>query len=170
MKTLRLLLLIGFLSACSTLPKQTQTIIYPNSIPNAWLIQGRASITHNGKTETANFKLSRKDNHSQLTLTGPFGFGQITVQQTPLGLLVNEKPSHLSLQAWMQLKLGWVVPINELERVIFKSSFTQQQDWHIEVSKYQLINAIHYPKIIRLKHTNRSVKVKLLLKEVHRLE
>ncbi len=163
-------LLFCLLSACTTLPKQTQTMTYSNSIPNAWSIQGRASTTHNNTTEITDFKLSRKDKHSQLTLTGSLGFGQIKIQQTPLGLLVDEEPSHLSLQAWMQTKLGWQLPINELENVIFKHRFTSEQDWQIKISRYQTINNITYPKIIRLNHPDKHIKIKLMLREINRLK
>ncbi len=143
---------------------------YSNSIPNAWSIQGRASITHNDKTEIIDFALNRKNQHSELTLTGSLGFGQIKIKQTALGLLVDNKLNPLSLQAWMQRKLGWQLPIDALAEVVFKHHFADKQDWQIKVSKYQVINALTYPKIVRLKHLDKHIKIKLLLRAVNRLK
>ena len=70
----------------------------------------------------------------------------------------------------MRFKLGWYFPISELENVIFKHQFSNLQNWQIKVNKYQVINGLAYPKIIRLQHTQQAIKIKLLLRDINRLK
>jgi glutamyl-tRNA reductase len=42
--TLVLLLLFGFLSACSTIPEHSEPLVYSNSIPSVWTIAGQLSV------------------------------------------------------------------------------------------------------------------------------
>jgi outer membrane biogenesis lipoprotein LolB len=70
----------------------------------------------NKKTEMAGFEFSQQGGYYQLTLSGPLGFGQIQIKQTEQGLLVDNKPTLLTLKQWMNLELGWYFPVEVLER------------------------------------------------------
>jgi starvation-inducible outer membrane lipoprotein len=60
MKTLVLLLLFGFLSACSTIPEHSEPLVYSNSIPSVWTIAGQLSVMRNKKTDTVSFEFSQQ--------------------------------------------------------------------------------------------------------------
>lgn len=174
MKTLVLSLLIGFLSACSTIPKYSEQLLYSNSIPNVWAMEGRLSATIKGETETANFKLNRQGKHHQLTLSNSLGFGQIQVKQTQQGLLVNGKLIGLSLQQWMTAELGWYFPVEILQNIVFLSSqklnYENTRGWQVKISKYRVFAGIAYPQIMRLNHSSKHIKIKLRLQQVNRLK
>lgn len=167
MKTLAMLLLFGFLSACSTL---TDNLVYSNSIPTVWIIEGRLSATVKGETKTANFELIHQAKYHQLTLSNSLGFGQIKVKETQQGLSVDGRLISLSLQGWMLTKLGWPFPMKKLEQLVFKHDLSDSGGWQVKVGKYQTINDIAYPKIIHFKNQRSSIKIKLLLREINRLK
>ncbi|SFV86337.1 hypothetical protein MNB_SUP05-SYMBIONT-4-632 [hydrothermal vent metagenome] len=170
MKRLTLLLLFSFLSACSTMSKYTQNLVYSNNIPSAWTMTGRLSATNKGETESANFELNRKGKYHQLTLSNTLGFGQIQIQQTAQGLLVDDKLTEQTLQEWMRVKLGWSFPVEKLERLVFKHDLSNAENWQVKVSKYQVINEVAYPKIVRLVNVDKAIKIKLLLRKINRLK
>lgn len=170
MKILVFLLLFGFLSACSTIPKHPGPLIYSSSIPSVWTIEGRLSAMSNKKTEMAGFEFSQQGGYYQLTLSGPLGFGQIQIKQTEQGLLIDNKPTLLTLKQWMNLELGWYFPVEVLESIVFKGNHNKIQDWQISTDKHQVFNGIAYPKIIRLSYSDKHIKIKLLLQEVNRLK
>ncbi|CAC9561440.1 hypothetical protein [uncultured Gammaproteobacteria bacterium] len=170
MKISVLLLLISLLSGCLTISKQSEQAVYSNSIPNVWTIIGRISATNKGETETANFQLNQQNGYNQLTLTGALGFGQTTVKQTTQGLLVNNELTYQTLKEWMTLELGWYFPVNALANIVFKHNNNNIEDWQISTNKRRVFNGVAYPKIIRLNHSNKHLKIKLLLQEVNRLK
>ena len=170
MKTLVLLLLFGFLSACSTMPERSEQLVYSSSIPSAWTIGGRLGVMHNKKTEMAGFEFSQQGGHYQLTLNGSLGFGQIQIKQTEQGLFIDDKPTLLTLKQWMNLELGWYFPVEVLENIVFKRNNNKSQGWQISTNRHQVFDGIAYPKIIRLSHSEKHIKIKLLLQEVNRLK
>ncbi|BAS68068.1 MAG: hypothetical protein DSY43_02570 [Gammaproteobacteria bacterium] len=170
MKTPVLLLLISLLSACSTVSERMENLPYSQSIPKAWAIAGRLSATIDGKTESVSFELQQQRGFYQLILTGTLGFGQRKVEQTQRGLLVDGKLMGLSLQEWMVAELGWYFPVAKLEQLVFMHDLKNAKYWQMKVSKYQEINGVAYPKIVRFKNTVRTVKIKLLLREINRLK
>ena len=170
MKISALLLLVSFLSGCLLTPTQPEQVVYSSSIPNAWTIIGRISVTNKRGSEAANFKLNHQNGYNQLTLTGAFGFGQTTVKQTAQGLLVDGEPTYQTLEEWMILELGWYFPISTLANIVFKYDDNTIEGWHISTKKHRILNGIGYPKIIRLSHSNKHLKIKLLLQEVNRLK
>ena len=170
MKISVLLLLISFLSGCSTTPKQPEQVVCSNSIPSVWTIMGRISVTNKAETETANFEFHQENGYNQLTLTDSFGLGQITVKQTAQGLLVNDKPTYQTLKEWMTLELGWYFPIKALINIVFKHNGNNIAGWQISISKHRVFKGIAYPKIIHLSHSDKYLRIKLLLQEVNRLK
>ncbi len=170
MKTLVLLLLFGFLSACSTIPEHSKELVYSNNIPSAWTIEGRLSVMRNKKTDIVGFEFSQQGGYYQLTFSGSLGFGQRQIKQTEQGLFIDDKPTLLTLEQWMKLELGWYFPVEALEDIVFKGNNNKRQGWQISTSKHQVFKGVVYPKIIRLSHPNKHIKIKLLLQEVNRLK
>lgn len=170
MKRLTLLLLFSLLSACSTVSERTEDLVYSSNIPSAWRMMGWLSVTVDNKTETASFELSREGEYHQLTLGNSFGFGQMQVKQTPQGLLVNGELTGLSLQEWMVAELDWSFPVEKLEHLVFKHNLENSEGWQVKVSKYQPINGVTYPKIVRFERAYKAIKIKLLLRKINRLK
>ncbi|CAC9433598.1 hypothetical protein BSPLISOX_2026 [uncultured Gammaproteobacteria bacterium] len=170
MKTLVLLLLFGFLSACSTIPEHSEPLVYSNSIPSVWTIAGQLSVMRNKKTDTVSFEFSQQSGYYQLTFSGSFGLGQRQIKQTEQGLLIDDKLTLLTLEQWMKLELGWYFPVETLEDIVFIGDDNKNQDWQISTSRHRVFKGIAYPKIIRLTHPDKHIKIKLLLQEVNRLK
>ncbi|MBA5248190.1 MAG: hypothetical protein FE834_01445 [Gammaproteobacteria bacterium] len=168
MKILASLLLFSLLSACTTVSERTENWIYSQYIPKSWTLEGRLSVSVDADTETADFALNRQGKYHQLTLTGAFGFGQMQVKQTAHGLLVDDTLTGQTLQEWMSAELGWIFPVEKLERLVFKHNLENTENWQVSMSKYQVIHGIAYPKIVRFKNTTKAIKIKLLLREVNR--
>jgi hypothetical protein len=76
----------------------------------------------------------------------------------------------LSKQMWMKLELGWYFPVETLEDIVFIGDDNKSQDWQISTSRHRVFKGIAYPKIIRLTHPDKHIKIKLLLQEVNRLK
>ncbi len=170
MKTLVLLLLFGFLSACSTIPEHSEPLVYSNSIPSVWTIAGQLSVMRNKKTDTVSFEFSQQSGYYQLAFSGSFGLGQRQIKQTEQGLLIDDKLTLLTLEQWMKLELGWYFPVETLEDIVFIGDDNKSQDWQISTSRHRVFKGIAYPKIIRLTHPDKHIKIKLLLQEVNRLK
>jgi outer membrane biogenesis lipoprotein LolB len=170
MKTFTLLLLFSLLSACSTLPERAKNRLYSDHIPSAWAMEGKLSASVGDKTEIAEFELNRQGEYRQLTLRNSLGFGQMQVQQTQQGLLVDGQLTKLSLQKWMTAEFGWYFPVEKLEQLVFKHDIATTQNWQVKVRKYQTIDGITYPKIVGFKSKVQQIKIKLLLTEVIQLK
>ncbi len=63
-------------------------------------------------------------------------------------------------------EVGWYFPILELPKIIFKDKENIQDNWVIKVTRYQQINNIKYPKLIRLNHLKKPIKIKLMLTDI----
>ncbi|KAA0445282.1 MAG: hypothetical protein FXV79_02700 [Candidatus Thioglobus sp.] len=169
MKTL-IVLLFSLLSACGTLPERGQNLPHSSTIPQIWQIQGRLSTSTDSATKTANFVLKRKAENYQLSLSNSFGFGQMQVEQTKNGLLIDDKLTNMSLQEWMKNEIGWYFSPQELEQIVFKNNLFFSKKWQVKVPKYQAIDGTFYPKIIQLENLRHLIKIKLLIREVNRLK
>jgi hypothetical protein len=84
--------------------------------------------------------------------------------------LVNNELTYQTLKEWMTLELGWYFPVNALANIVFKHNNNNIEDWQISTNKRRVFNGVAYPKIIRLNHSNKHLKIKLLLQEVNRLK
>lgn len=170
MKTFVILLLFSLLSACTTVSERPENWVYSRHIPKYWTLEGRLSVSVDDDTETANFVLNRQGEYHQLTLTGTLGFGQMQVKQTVQGLLVDGELTGQTLREWMRAELGWIFPVEKIERLVFKHNLEDTENWRVFVSKYQVINGVAYPKIVRFNNVAKTIKIKLVLRGVNRLK
>ncbi|SMN12159.1 hypothetical protein SPBRAN_370 [uncultured Candidatus Thioglobus sp.] len=131
------------------------------------MIAGKISATLNGNNKMVDFELYHKNERNRLILKGALGLFQMEIKQSDQGLLVDGKLMKLSLAKWMRFKFGWHFPISELENIIFKHHISTLEKWQIKISKYQVINTITYPKLIRLQHTRNPIKIKLLIRQLN---
>ncbi|SFV78163.1 hypothetical protein MNB_SUP05-10-843 [hydrothermal vent metagenome] len=168
---IRIWLLVMLLSGCSTIPEQ---VVHTSNtfkvVPDAWQAQGRVGVVFNGRTENVGFKLDFKKQAYQLTLTATLGVGQIMIESNNLGLLVDGKLVESNFEHWMTRELGWYFPIQKLAPILFQHEQQVDDKWAISISNYQQINKVNYPKIVRLNHLTKPIKIKLLISEVNQLK
>jgi len=170
MKYTAILFTILFLQGCTILESKPVQINPPLVVPNEWQAQGRAGVVFDGKSENAGFEVDFKGKNYRLTLTAALGLGQFIVQSNERGFLVNNKLVNANLQQWMMSEFGWHFPVQKLPDILFKHDQKTTNNWAINITRYQTINGISYPKIVRLNHLNQAIKIKLVLGEINQLK
>jgi len=141
------ILLFGwFLQGCTTLESKP---VKPNpslATPTQWQAQGRVGVSMNERNQTVGFIIDAKNQDYTLTLSASLGVGQISVKSNAQSLWVDGKAIESNLKQWMINEFGWYFPI------------------------YQQINGVSYPRIVRLNHLTKAIKIKLLISEVNELK
>lgn len=165
---IRIWLLALLLSGCGM--TLNQPTIYPvnavDIIPSVWQAKGRIGGVIDQKVQNSGFDITFKDQSYKLTLSAVLGLGEVVIESNSKGLWVDKKLISTDFKQWMISKVGWYFPILELPKIIFKNKKKIQDSWMIKVTRYQKINNIRYPKLIRLNHLKKPIKIKLMLTDV----
>ncbi len=159
-----------FLSSCSTLNIQPTKLAYQQTLLSAWEAHGRLSVSVNNDTKTSGFEVSFNHHDYKLILSTAFGFGQISIESNQQKLLVNDESINLTFNQWMTREMGWYLPIDTLAKILFKNEINSAHHWLIKISRYQLIDGIKYPKVIRFNHLTKPIRIKLLINEINQLK
>lgn len=165
---IRIWLLALLLSGCGM--TLNQPTIYPvnavDIIPSVWQAKGRIGGVVDQKVQNSGFDITFEDQSYKLTLSAVLGFGEVVIESNSKGLWVDKKLISTDFKQWMISKVGWYFPILELPKIIFKNKKKIQDSWMIKVTRYQKINNIKYPKLIRLNHLKKPIKIKLMLTDI----
>ena len=70
----------------------------------------------------------------------------------------------------MSDEFGWYFPIQRLAPILFQHKQSVDDEWQVKIISYQQINGVNYPKIVRLNHLTKAIKIKLLINEVNELK
>jgi len=165
---IRIWLLALLLSGCSmTLNKSTA---YPvntvDTIPSVWQAKGRIGVVVDQQVQNSGFDITFKDQSYKLRLSAVLGLGEVVIESNSKGLRIDKELVSTDFKQWMVSKVGWYFPILEFPEIIFKNKRKIQNNWVIKVARYQQINNIRYPKLIRLNHLKKPIKIKLMLTDV----
>ena len=165
---IRIWLLIVLLSGCSiTLNKPTvKPVDTVQVIPDMWQAKGRVGGIVDQQVQNSGFDIIFKGVYYKLTLSAVLGLGQVLIESNPQGLWIDGKLIPGNFKQWMTAQVGWYFPITELTYVVFKGRKKMNNDWDVEISRYQQINNIKRPKLIRLKHLKKPIKIKLMLADI----
>ncbi len=165
---IRIWLLALLLSGCSitwnksaTLPVNTL-----DTIPSVWQAKGRIGGVVDQQVQNSGFDITFKDQYFQLTLSAVLGLGEVVIKSNSQGLWVDEELVTTDFNQWMTNQVGWYFPILEFPKIVFKHKKIIQGDWLAEITRYQQINNIRYPRMIRLNHLKKPIKIKLILTDV----
>jgi outer membrane biogenesis lipoprotein LolB len=165
---IRIWLLALLLSGCSMILNKSTT--YPinavDTIPSVWQAKGRIGGIVDQQVQNSGFDITFKDQFYKLTLSAVLGLGEIVIESNSKGLWVDKKLISTDFKQWMISKVGWYFPILELPKIIFKNKKKIQDSWMIKVTRYHQINNIKYPKLIRLNHLKKPIKIKLMLTDI----
>lgn len=165
---IRIWLLALLLSGCSmTLNKSTiRPINAVDTIPNVWQAKGRIGGVVEQQVQNSGFDITFKDQSYKLILSAVLGLGEVVIESNHKGLWVDKKLISTDFKQWMMGEVGWYFPILELPKIIFKNKTKIQNNWKIRAARYQQINNIRYPGLIRLNHLKKPIKIKLILTDV----
>lgn len=153
-----------------TIENQVKSIGPPSVIPTVWKAQGRVGVVFNDQSENAGFEVEFTENNYRLVLTGTLGFGQFIVQSNEQDLLVNNKSVSTGFKQWMINKFAWYIPIEKLPAIIFMHDQKNTNDWEVDITRYQNINGFSFPRVVRLNHLRKAIKIKLVLGEINQLK
>ncbi len=170
MKYVTILFIALFLQSCTTIETKPVNINPPLVIPTAWQTQGRVGVVFDGKSRSAGFSVDFRQNNYKLTLTATLGLGQFVIQSDDQNLLVNDKVVNTNFKQWMLNEFGWYFPVQKLPDILFKHDQRVTEDWTINIARYQAVDSISYPKIVRLNHRSQAIKIKLVLGEINQLK
>ncbi|MBT3276585.1 lipoprotein insertase outer membrane protein LolB [Candidatus Thioglobus sp.] len=169
MKQLFTLCILLFLQGCETLNTQTHYSV-PSIAPDAWSAKGRAGILVNGSNQNISFNISFVEQEFEMVLVSALGLGEVNVRSTEHGLFVDHVQTPLNLQQWMTQELGWNFPLHSLSDIIFKHRLDAQSEWQVQIGKFMPYQGSSIAKMVKLKHRNKPIKIKLLLQEVNQLK
>ena len=170
MKWIVILLFGWFLQGCTTLGSKSVKPIPSLIIPEQWHAQGRVGVSTNERNQTIGFVIKVKNQDYILTLSASLGLGQASVKSNAQGLWVDGKKIESSLKQWMINEFGWYFPIHKLAPILFQHKQSIDREWHVNITSYQQINEISYPRIVRLNHLTKAIKIKLLIGKVNELK
>ena len=170
MKWMVILLFGWFLQGCTTLESKPVKPIPSLAIPTQWQAQGRVGVSTNERNQTVGFVIKAKNQDYTLTLSASLGLGQASVKSNAQGLWVDGKKIESNLKQWMINEFGWYFPIQKLAPILFQHEQSIDHEWHVNITSYQQINGISYPRIVRLNHLTKAIKIKLLIGEVNELK
>lgn len=159
--------LILILTSCSSINTRPNSLLTESTIPQQWNATGRMSINSLDTHHNAGFDIDFSNEYYQIQLTGALGLSQVNIENTSLGVFVNKKPIKTSLKQWMDKHLGWNIPVNKLDEIIFTNSVNIDPNWQINISSYQLINKRKYPRVVKLNNPHKSLKIKLVLSHIN---
>ncbi|SFV80754.1 hypothetical protein MNB_SUP05-6-831 [hydrothermal vent metagenome] len=127
-------------------------------------------VSTNERNQTIGFVIKVKNQDYILTLSASLGLGQASVKSNAQGLWVDGKKIESSLKQWMINEFGWYFPIHKLAPILFQHKQSIDREWHVNITSYQQINEISYPRIVRLNHLTKAIKIKLLIGKVNELK
>lgn len=166
---IKILLLTLLLSACATTPSPTTKPEYAETNPpKSWQAAGKVSIKTLNKLTNLDYNLAVSKQDFELTLSTAIGLWTLTIKQNKQGLVVNNEAQKQDFKTWMLNKYGWYFPVQHLTPILFKKEQNAGKNWQVNISRYQQINSVHYPKIINFKHQNGLLKIKLLVSQISR--
>ncbi len=165
------ILLFGwFLQGCTTLESKPIKPSPSLAIPAQWQAQGRAGVSMDNRNQNIGFVIKAKNQDYTLTLSAPLGLGQTSVKSNTQGLWVDGKTIESNLKQWMISEFGWHFPIQKLAPILFQHKQSIDHEWQVSITSYQQINGVSYPRIVRLNHLIKAIKIKLLIGEVNELK
>ncbi len=170
MKWMVILLFGWFLQGCTTLESKPVKPIPSLATPTQWQAQGRVGVSMNERNQTVGFIIDAKNQDYTLTLSASLGVGQISVKSNAQSLWVDGKAIESNLKQWMINEFGWYFPIQKLAPILFQHKQLVDHEWHVNITSYQQINGVSYPRIVRLNHLTKAIKIKLLISEVNELK
>jgi len=170
MKWTAILLFGWFLQGCTILESKPVKLNPSLAIPIQWQAQGRISVSMNERNQTIGFVIDSKNQDYIFVLSAALGLGQINVKSNAQGLWVDGKVIKTNLKQWMLNEFGWYFPIQRLAPILFQHKQYINHEWHVDIANYQQFNGISYPKIVRLNHLTKAIKIKLLISEVNKLK
>ncbi len=83
------------------------------------------------------------------------------IEKNARGMWVDDKRISGSLKAWMLANYGWYFPVESFGEMIFTRHFSHS-DWQLKV----VSSKQHYPRVIRLIHRHKPIKLKLILRQI----
>ena len=165
------ILLFGwFLQGCATLESKPIKPASSLIIPTQWQAQGRVGMSMDNRNQNIGFVINAKNQDYTLKLSASLGLGQIDIKSNTQGLWIDGKIIESNLEQWMSDEFGWYFPIQRLAPILFQHKQSVDDEWQGKIISYQQINGVHYPKIGRLNHLTKAIKIKLLINEVNELK
>lgn len=165
---IRISLLFLLLSGCSvTLDKSiVRPVSVADTIPSMWQAKGRIGGVVDQQVQNSGFKIIFKDQYYKLTLSAVLGLGEVVIESNSQGLWVDKKLVSTDFKKWMISEVGWYFPVLEFPKIVFKNKKTIQDNWTANIARYQQIGDTRYPKLIRLNHLKKPIKIKLMLTDI----
>lgn len=185
-----------WLTACSTAPK-TQPPLDSNA-PISWTehknhltqqnefkASGKLAVKQGDKRNSASLQWQQEGDRYHIFITGPLGSGAITITGSPHEVIMDISGEGRfyasSPEALMKQRLGWSIPINDLQywakgipaphsgyshSLNDNGTLSQlmQNQWFIEYKNYHTLNKTDWPRKMQL-HYGNDIQVTLLIKQ-----
>lgn len=164
-----LILLLLLIQGCTLQPVKPESVL-SQGVPDVWQTQGRMSISSDTHRQSYQFDIGFDHDNYQIKLSAPLGLAAVQIVSDNQQIRVNNQVIDMSLTQWLEEELGWSFPLETLAEIIFQPQVVNLKDWQIDIIKYQTIESFRYPKILRLKHQNQAIKIKLLISKVNQLK
>lgn len=180
--------LLIFLCGCATFEPSSKSISWKSRVTElnriqSWTAQGSVSIQQVNKTDIASLQWHQQNDHYQIKLFGPLGFGQVEIIGTSSVITLNQSnhsPISAATPDLIQSQLGWYMPISNLyywvrglsaPSIASKKTFDaygrltqlKQEGWMIEYLEYTMVNHVELPRKIQL--STHELKIKLVIRE-----
>ncbi len=190
-----LLILMLTLNGCTTWQQRSSQNTPPPTRPDtginhplfdhSWILEGKLSIKHNGKRETAFIRWHQKKQQLKISLSGAMGQGltQVLYQPNVGATLISkhEKQIYPDLDSLFYEHMGWLFPV---ERVIFwvtgrpdpndafnskdnsgKLNQFEQANWSINIKTWQTLENTSFeaPRKLTLSYPASSIAPELNL-------
>jgi outer membrane lipoprotein LolB len=177
------LLLVGLLTACSTVPlnieQQTQNQKQIKA-QDHWLLKAKISITTEEDSLQAMLHWQQQQANFDFHVFGTFGitYAHLIQQPEQASLAIQDEPMryHTNAQALMAESLGWDFPIQALSywikglpaklegEQVFRDEFKQikrviYKQWQVDFPRYHSYQGYTLPRIIKAKHPQMTLKL-----------
>ncbi len=186
MQKLYTLLLALLVSACSSLPDKTSTLVHPSEMQH-WTLQGKIGVKALGESKSANFHWQNLDlERYKIRVHGPLGQGAAILEKDANGVSFKadgRTQRAVSAEELMNMNLGWSFPVAAMSWWVRGLSFPdldveqqqsneqgqlqqlQQGGWQIDYAAYQQVGQLHLPAKLVARRMQNNVEVKLILKK-----
>jgi outer membrane lipoprotein LolB len=142
----------------------------------AWQLDARAAAALGDQGWQASLHWRQSGSSSDLHLAGPLGVGSTEVEVTPAGLSLNGAPPSGTVQAQLEAKLGFDLPLDSLRYWLLgipdptvpfdltrnaqdRALKLSQSGWTIDYDEYMPSNADLLPKRLVLNRSDARVRI-----------
>ena len=142
----------------------------------SWQLEGRAAAALGQQGWQASLNWRQNGPASDLHLAGPLGVGATEVKMTPAGLSLNGAPPNGAVQAQLQDKLGFELPLDNLRYWLLgipdptvpfdltrnpqdRAQRLSQAGWTIDYDEYMPANGDLLPKRLVLNRADARVRI-----------